>query len=304
MPDVSNVYIDPVLTNLAVGYRNGNLVADQLFPTIPVTRRTGVYWQFGKESFGMPRTLRAPKTRAAKVDFAATQLTYAVENHALAMEIADEERDNADSIMQLETRKVRLITDLLLLGREKRVADLATDAAVITQNTTPSIKWNTIATAIPVEDVRNAKIALRTATGLDANFMVIPRTIVDQLMLVKTVIDRIKYTVGLGQITMDVLKALFGMDNILIPSAKYNTAQEGDTVALTDVWPDTVVLGYVNNVADIEAMSLGYMFRQQAPQVTRWREEDIKTDSGMIEVIEKAAIVCPEAGYLLTDCLA
>jgi hypothetical protein len=43
--------IDPVLTTVAQGYQNAEMIATALFPVVPVPLRGGNVITFGKESF-------------------------------------------------------------------------------------------------------------------------------------------------------------------------------------------------------------------------------------------------------------
>ncbi|OLZ70244.1 hypothetical protein BS642_21125, partial [Chromobacterium violaceum] len=51
--------VDPVLTNLARGYRNAAYIGENLFPLAPMEKEAGIIPLFGKEAFLLWETERA-----------------------------------------------------------------------------------------------------------------------------------------------------------------------------------------------------------------------------------------------------
>ena len=60
--------VDPVLTNLSVGYSNADLVGDVLFPFVPVDKEGGKIPKFGKEAFKIYNTERALRARSNRIN--------------------------------------------------------------------------------------------------------------------------------------------------------------------------------------------------------------------------------------------
>lgn len=44
MPAISQIHIDQALTNISVMYRNASYVADEVFPILPVSKRSNKYF--------------------------------------------------------------------------------------------------------------------------------------------------------------------------------------------------------------------------------------------------------------------
>jgi len=53
--------VDPVLTTIARGYKNAQLISEALFPVAPMDKEGGKVPQFGKEAFRIYKTERAPR---------------------------------------------------------------------------------------------------------------------------------------------------------------------------------------------------------------------------------------------------
>ena len=60
--------VDPVLTNLAIGYTNADMVCDVLFPIVPVDKEGGKIPKFTKEAFKLYNTERALRARSNRIN--------------------------------------------------------------------------------------------------------------------------------------------------------------------------------------------------------------------------------------------
>ena len=45
----SDVHIDAALSNMAVSYKNGNYIAEDIFPSVPVTKQSDKYYVWTKD---------------------------------------------------------------------------------------------------------------------------------------------------------------------------------------------------------------------------------------------------------------
>ncbi len=301
MPVFGDLHEDARLTNISVMYRNDDFIADLICPIVPVEKESDKYIIFGNERFNTPKTLRAPRTESAGVEWSLSDDTYSCDEHALHALLDEREIANADAQLNIERTTVEFLTDQVLLGREIRVA--AAYQATGTFNTVePSPNWNE-ASAVPVDDVLAAKERFRIATGIEPNVMVLPKTVLATLKTVDSIIDSVKYS-ALGKVTIDLLQTLFEIPRILTPGAMYNTAAEGDTEALSSVWTDTVGLYYVPPSPGQRMIATGYTFRARGFKVntatvptrhSRWYEPSM---------VEDIKIVCAGAGELLNNCIA
>ena len=102
MPNVNEVHIDAALTNLSVGYRNPAFIADLVASVVPVRKQSDKYFihDAAREVFRQSDDRRAPGAEASEVNFALSSDNYYAEDHALTSVIPDEERENADPVIQ------------------------------------------------------------------------------------------------------------------------------------------------------------------------------------------------------------
>src|SRR5688500_8334615 len=107
---------DPVLTNIARGYRNPTtqLIARGLFPTV----RVGRILSFGKEDFMQYATARSPGAKTGRVQFGFASEPFALIDHSLEGMVPrelQEEGANGEpglDLAQIAINRVQRIMDL------------------------------------------------------------------------------------------------------------------------------------------------------------------------------------------------
>lgn len=322
MPKVNEVHIDVALSNFALGYHPQGMIADQIFPVIPVKKESDKYYTWDKgEAFRVPdNTKRADGSRSKTVSFTVTSTGYSSDEYALNVEITDRQRDNADSVINLEKAKVRRLKDLIMLDQEIRVSTVLTTltnwASTNRLTLSGTQQWNNASYSSTdktygIEAVVDAgKEAVRQQTGgYEPNMIIIPSAVAKVIKKDSAVRDLIKYTHQELLVDGDLPPVLWNM-KVVIPKVSKNTNVEGNaTQTLTDVWGKHVLMLYVNQNPVIDDLSFGYIFRvtndNSTPwQIRRWREEAYKKDVYETGVNQVEKIVCNVAGYFLQNVIA
>ena len=111
--------IDPILSTVAQGYKNAELIGSALFPYVPVGQRGGKIITFGKEDFMLYATGRSPGAATKRVQFGYSGSSYALESHSLEGLVPQELMQEAEAVpgINLATNaiaKVQAIIDTLL----------------------------------------------------------------------------------------------------------------------------------------------------------------------------------------------
>jgi hypothetical protein len=130
MPTIGQIHIDQALTGLSVMYRNGTYVADQVFPILPVSKRSNKYFVYRKEDFlspspagtgGVLASLRRPGTEAAEIDYGLSTQSYFAEEYAYRGFVSDAETAAADNPMMPDMdQSMYTIPDTITLSVERR----------------------------------------------------------------------------------------------------------------------------------------------------------------------------------------
>jgi len=312
MPEPGDLYIDGDLSQVSIRYRNAGYVAERMLPLIESRAKFGKYPIFGFERFSVPRTLRAPRARVERVEWTLSRDTFECDEHSLEQPLDDQERAQNGSI-NAETTTVETVTDMILLAREKRTADLLTDSSIITQHDDLSgtEQWNNAEyVSTPMEDVKAGHTAIAAATGLRANRLLLPRAVLDALEMHPQILERVSVTGSVSNariVTPQILAVVFGVDEIVIADTLYNSAKEGAAVDLDPVWGDNVVLAHVvEGPGERPRVGCTIWWGEMGPQrvVGRYREGNIKSDVFQITEHTDECIQAAAAAYLLKDVLA
>jgi hypothetical protein len=280
-------------------------LADQVLPPVPVQKESAAYWVYDKSRLDAPDSKRAPRSEYNRIDWNVTTDTYLAEQYGLEGEIDDEERKNAASPLDLDVDTTEIVTDMVLNNREKRVADLVTSTAVITQNVTltGTQQWSDPASD-PLANATTARTTIYgAAPGYTPNTMLMGYKVFEALKNHADIKEIVKYTER-AIITRQILAAVFEVDEVLIGKVSRRISKEGATDAFTDVWGKDVLFFFKESRPSLKRASFGYQMRQNDLKVFRYRED--KRDTDVIRVSEKQdeKIVSPNLAYLIKNAVA
>jgi hypothetical protein len=323
---VRDVHLDGYLTNLARLYRplEDGFVADEVCPRLPVAKESDLYpvWDRGPW-FGagddIDMDLLGDRTPVRRVDFTWSREGYLAEERALGFDISPRERANADDVLRLEMQKNRMVLGRLALLRERRVARILQDSDTAGgeldagADAASAARWDAAATTFANVrgDIISAIQRVRKAIGIKPTVIVIPEEAAEGLTTTAFYGDVVRWLVNTGE-SPDLVRftdrivlprTLFGL-RVIVPGAMYDTAAEGGSTSLAEVWGEVARVLYVTPGPGIETPSVAYTFQAQPQATRRWTEEDpqldvFKVSNGVID--EK--VVAPLAGATISNLL-
>ena len=300
-PTEKDVHVDSVMSGVSIKYTNDELIADQVLPVVPVKKESDKYYIYTR-NWKLPQSKRAAGAEANEVEWNLSTSTYTTEEYALKDFIPDRVRQNADNPLDMDIDTTENLTDLIQLGREKRVADIVFGAANYGTQTSAlagANQWDDYAGSDPIGDVRDAKAIVHAASGKMPNTMVIGYQAYLKLLDHPDVLERIKYTQK-GLVTADLLASLFEVDKILVGKALYDTTQEGVAESLSYVWGKSVALVYAQKSPGLKQVSFGYQFQSRGFRTKKWRVEGRDGDFVEAGEIRDEKLVAAATGYLYT----
>lgn len=299
-PTSRDVHQDAALTNVSIAYRNEEYIADQVFPAVNVTKISDKFYIFDKGAWFRveSRAVRAPGTRAARMDYTLSTGSYVCVEYAFAKGVSDEVRDNSDDPLRPEIEAAEFVTDNLLRAKEKRVGDLVSACANWANSVTPSTKWDDD-TSDPLGDVDTARTAILQATGMMPNTMVMGWEVWEDLKNHPDLLDRIKYTER-GVLTSDLAAGLFEVNKLLVGRSVYESAEEGETSSMAFIWGKQATLLYVPESPGLMKPASGYVFRFKAREVSRFREDQERQDVFEARHSVSENITGSDAGYVMS----
>lgn len=275
---IAQTYADPILRDIAVAYGNENFYADRLFPTVKVDKRTGYYFVWDKSNLRSEDDLRTGRAESKIVDDEAVKTAYGpLLEHSLKTFIEQDLIDQSD-IDNLETARTERLRHRMLVNKEVALAADLADTGVVTQNVTLSgtDQWSDYANSDPYGDLEDAIEDVRTGSMQKANKIALGKAVWTQLKYHPDTIELLKAQGG-GRFSTELLADWLEVDEVIILDSQYNTAKEGQTDSVSDVWGKHAWAMYVNPnpSATVEEASAGYhLALTDGVEVTKWDEKD------------------------------
>jgi len=299
MPQGSTRVSKP-LTNMSVHYMNEEYIAGKVLPDIAVKNESDQYWVYNSDR-RLEDTYRANGALANQATWDASTSSYIVREHSLKDVITDRDYNNADSALQLEKHTMENLIDKILMRQEYEVHKLLFTTTTFSNNATltsaTSWKYHTT-TSAPIANVLSATGYIIEQSGKRPNKMVMNWDVFAALKENPNVYGRIQY-VERAIITEQILASLFDVQQVHVGTAVYNSAQEGLSDDLGEIWGGDCVLGYFKDNAGLRDASAAGIFRVKqygSPyKVKKWREEDVEGN-----YIEVQSMYVPKA--IATSC--
>ena len=252
--------IVPELTAIAVAYRQGNLIADQVMPYVPVNTQEFRYKKFALgDDFSVPATLVGRKGAPQQIEFGETELTAATDDHALDVPVPNVDQEayerarasgntgGTDPMMRATSQG----TQLLLTAREKRVADLVFNDANYAAGNKVTLsgtgQWS---------DYVNSNPQTAIVTALDSmimrpNIAVLGRrtwSVLSQSPKITAAVYKNGATSG--SVTRQQFAELFELDEVLVGDGWINTAAKGQAPTMVRLWGNHASFIHRNMNAD------------------------------------------------------
>ena len=326
MYDPAGLYVDPILTEFSVGYRDPVLIADRLMPEVPVNTQSGRYRTFDRSRRVLFPSRREPGTVANEIRGGRwSEATFKTVEHSLQAAVADEERQALTSqgglannvfggALQLDPDEdaANLVMSSLLLEREVATANLLRNTATYPVGNTITLaaadQWDNYAgaTSNPIDIIRAGINKVSSLIGRPPNRMAIHQLGVTYLENHPDVVARFS---NFNLTDDNAFRELTGFEGeiILISDDKYNTNDvEEATENLVEIWGKDVILAYNLDEPTLLDLSFGKTFAQRYPDgqtraTEKWREEWRKSDVVRTSYKYDMKVTTASAGYLIKN---
>ena len=300
-----DVVVDPVLSNVSVAYKNEMYIAEKLLPVFPVSKQGGKYYKYDKSALRRNKTLRASGSPANAVEYGLTTDTFYCQDHALKEKIPFEIIDQADAALNPEMDATESVTEMLLVDKEVALATSMADTGTITQNTTLSgtSQWSDYTNSDPFTNIRTAINTVQAAIGRRPNTLVFGQETFNKLVDHPDIVERIKYSMA-GAVTAELIARLFDVQQVLIGSAVYNTADEGQTDSLGYIWGKHAWACYITPKPALKTITLGFHMSYKTREAEKWDDGDAKARYVRVHDNYVAEFVAVQAAYLIKNAVA
>jgi len=313
MPTRANTHADAAISQMMIRRmaNSQDFISDKILPTVLVNRASDKYYKFNNSHLRIESTALDSRGGANEVDFDFQSASYSIDDYGLKHFIHGKLLRNADPVIKrnLKIAAARTVTDLLLLDKEKRAANLLFNSNTFSGRTaalnSPE-KWD-------VEDSKPFdKIAVACDTVLK-NCGKLPNTIImgyevwSKLRNHPEFIKRLPDT-SVKKVTPSSFKEFLNdenmkIENVLIGNQTYNDAPEGQDDEFSFIWGKYFLIAYVNyDALTVMDQTLGKTFMENSLnglQVKYFREsedEDGEWCKGTISY--DLVLVDPNCGFL------
>lgn len=296
--------IDPILSTHARGYTNMEMIGHLLFPVANIPTRGVRVIKFGKESFRMMNTARAPGAETARVQYGYASGPVALRQDSLEGLVPWENQEEAANIpgIDLASGSVEMVLDVFALGREFAIAKLARDANNYGANNKLVLagadKWSN-PDSDPAKDIKTGREQIRRRIGRYPNKLTLGPPVYNVLTEHPKIKDQFKHTTS-DSITAAMLAKYFELDEVIVGKAVYLEENADDDADAKDVWGDDAILSYSSKGTNFRVPSFGYTYRLNGHPTVEQPYPERNRKSWVYPVTEdwSPQMTGPDAGFL------
>lgn len=231
------------MTDLSIGYRNRNMMGQQIAPLIRRDQQSGLFFKWTKDFWfrRVPNAMRAPEGAYTRVGYGVENDTYFTPEKGFEKPTGRVIVNASQTPESLPQQDIRFITALMELEIEKSIEETVWSAASVWDNE-PDLSGGTQWSETTSTPIVNAQTAIRTVrrnTGEKPDTLALGSEAWDDLKEHADLTEKYKYTQPRGGVlSEDLVAQAMGVDRIIVGESVENTAEEGQTFVGADIWDD------------------------------------------------------------------
>lgn len=304
-------FYDVAQSAIAIGYQNQEFIADKVLPIVTTGASQKYSWRKYRmaEVFSLPDTEVGRTGRPNEVEFGFDEFESRTKDYGLEDPIPQSDIDNASGggAPSPVNNVTEMLTELVMLDRERRVSQL-----VQTQSIYPATQRVTLSGTSQFNDATSDPLGVIT-NALDtmimrANVMVLNRETFTALSLHPKMVKAFYKNQGdSGIVTAQFMADLFGLDEVCIGAARYNSAKKGQTPTLTRLWGKHISLVRRQKVQFPYTMTFGVTAMTGNRIAGQRPDPDIGLKGGTrvrVGMQCEENICGPEYGYFIQNAIA
>lgn len=225
-----------------------NYIATEIMPVMSVPEKNGHFLKVPREAMlTLQKVARSPKGSYHRSDFAMEDDTWACKEYGHEEPMDDGEarmyrrHGQYDEVLAVRARAI------LLLQQEARMKTICHNTTTFTQSGNTGLavtnEWDDNANATPIDDVQAGKAGIRARGGPTDNLKLqISWGTWGDLWRCDQILQNIKYVVGgttpdqMDMAARATMAQQLGVKQIIVADAYYNSAVEGETPVIADIW--------------------------------------------------------------------
>jgi len=302
--------VDPVLTAIAIAYRNGRYIADDVLPRTPVARQEFKWHQHHlADGFTLPDTRVGRLSAPNRVTFGFDEKTDSTVPYALDMPVPQDDLDNASGTgidpLGFATERG---SELLVLDREvrtsQRVFNAASYASGNVKSTAAAAKWSK-----PDSKPLNTLTDALDSVIVRPNIGVLGRATATALRRNPQIVKAYHGNAGDdGLVPLQFLADLLELEALYVGESRLNVKRPGQQVEVHRVWGPHAAFIYRDRAAGPQSgTTFGFTAQWKGRTARQIRDEDVGADGGIrarVSESVKEVIAAPELGCYFPDVVA
>lgn len=321
-PTAGDVHVNRPLTDLSIAFiqEADAFVADKVFPTVPVQKRSDQFFTYPKDAwFRIDAQKRAPGTESAGSGWELSTDEYFADKYAIHKDVDDDTRANADAAINVDNDATRFVTMQCMLIREQvwmneffttSVWDTDLTGVAAAPGGGQFLQWD-VAGSTPIQDIRAQIFEIQSVCGFAPNTLVLGPRVWQVLQDHPDFQDRIKFT-QTGFLTVELLARLLDIERVFVANAVVNTAVEGATAALDFFASKAALLVYSTPNPGLLTPTGGYIFAWTGllgagafgNRIKRFRMEELESDRIECEIAFDAKLISSALGTFFTTAVS
>jgi hypothetical protein len=290
-----------------------DFIADQVLPIFETPEQSGDYPKIPVEAFLKTHdTRRAPRSGYVRDDWEFTTGNFACQDHGHEEPVDDVEARMYRRFFDAEVVAVERAVDKIRRAREVRCNTLLMNTGNITLTAAAAFCWDVAANATPKTDVDAGITAMRNGRGILPNAVIMDYKVFKDVMRCNELKTYLQYTsphlIETEEAQRDMLAKYFGVQQVLVAKAMYDSADKNQTASLASIWNnDYVLVARIGaNSRDLKEPCVGrtFLWTGDSPQslvVEQYREEQTRSWVYRVRHNVQEALVYAGAGYLISN---
>ena len=255
-----NAIIDKLLTGVSSMVKVEGTMAELLMPSIMVKQKTGKLAKYGHGHLRIERSITGGRGKYRRVEpIVRSNVGYSVESHGLEALVTEDDYANVELPYDAEADEVIGLQSHLIVEKEKVLADALANTATMTLNVTLSgtSQFSDYDNSDPISRFKTARAEVKEGCGLPPDTAWMSWEVWNVMRFHPQLLELFKYVKG-GALDDSQLAEAFGVRRVLVGSAVYNSAKEGQTDDLAAIWGKHLWFGVIPQAAQVRQTSLGY----------------------------------------------
>lgn len=303
--------VDKLLTNVSNQLVPEGYISEMILPVLNVVQTTGLIGKYSNDHLRIIDTTVGGKGMYPTVDTTVrSSSAYKLVDHALKEVLVEDDFDNVETPFDAEQDATVSLTTHLWLEKEKGLADTMA-SGTITQTVTlvGGDQWSAYSTSNPLEDLRDARKAVRGGCGMKANIAFMDEDVADTLRFHPQLLDSLGFNFNRpgGLNDQELAKAL-KVDSVYVAEVICNTSKQPAADVLAPVWGKHFWYAHSPATAARRQQALGYRLQKagQKPRQVFKSFPDEPVNSRKIIVKDKyqQVIVNDKCAYRIHNAIA